>query len=66
MPEYEFERLVRRSEELARQPELIAMTDEFVKARPGTPVTILDNVGHYPMIESPRRFADAVIRYLAE
>ncbi len=37
------------------------MTDEFVKARPGTPVTVLDNVGHYPMIESPRRFADAVI-----
>jgi predicted Zn-dependent protease with MMP-like domain len=29
MPEHEFERLVRRSEELAAHPELIAMTDEF-------------------------------------
>ena len=29
MPEEEFERLVRRSEELAAHPELIAMTDEF-------------------------------------
>jgi pimeloyl-ACP methyl ester carboxylesterase len=45
---------------------IVAMTDEFVKARPGTPVTILDNVGHYPMIESPRRFADAVCAALAE
>jgi pimeloyl-ACP methyl ester carboxylesterase len=45
---------------------IVAMTDEFVKARPGTPVAILDNVGHYPMIESPRRFADAVCAALAE
>jgi pimeloyl-ACP methyl ester carboxylesterase len=45
---------------------IVAMTDEFVQARPGTPVTVLDNVGHYPMIESPRRFADAVCTYLAE
>ena len=45
---------------------IVAMTDEFVKARPGIPVTILDNVGHYPMIESPRRFADAVCAALAE
>ena len=29
MPEHEFERLVRRSEELAAHPELIAFTDEF-------------------------------------
>jgi predicted Zn-dependent protease with MMP-like domain len=29
MPEYEFERLVRRSEELAANPELIGVTDEF-------------------------------------
>ena len=29
MPEYEFERLVRRSEELAADPDLIAATDEF-------------------------------------
>jgi predicted Zn-dependent protease with MMP-like domain len=29
MPEHEFERLVRRSEELAANPELLAVTDEF-------------------------------------
>ena len=29
MPEHEFERLVRRSEELAAHPELIGVTDEF-------------------------------------
>jgi predicted Zn-dependent protease with MMP-like domain len=29
MPEHEFERLVRRSEELAANPELMAITDEF-------------------------------------
>ena len=29
MPEHEFERLVRRSEELARHPELIGETDDF-------------------------------------
>src|SRR5688572_15047705 len=29
MPEHEFERLVRRSEELAANPDLMAVTDEF-------------------------------------
>ena len=29
------------------------MTDELRRARPDAPVTILDGVGHYPMIESP-------------
>ncbi len=29
MPEYEFERLVRRSEELAANPDLLALTDDF-------------------------------------
>jgi len=29
MPEHEFERLVRRSEELAANPDLVAVTDEF-------------------------------------
>jgi len=45
---------------------IVAMTDKFRKARPGTPVTILDDVGHYPMIESPARFAAAVTEHLAE
>jgi len=39
---------------------IVAMTDELLRARPGTPVTVLDDVGHYPMIESPARFAEAV------
>jgi pimeloyl-ACP methyl ester carboxylesterase len=43
---------------------IVAMTDELLRARPGTPVTILDGVGHYPMIESPARFADAVTKGL--
>jgi pimeloyl-ACP methyl ester carboxylesterase len=43
---------------------IVAMTDELLRARPGTPVTILDDVGHYPMIESPTRFAEAVTSYL--
>jgi pimeloyl-ACP methyl ester carboxylesterase len=39
---------------------IVAMTGELLRARPGTDVTILDDVGHYPMIESPTRFAAAV------
>jgi pimeloyl-ACP methyl ester carboxylesterase len=39
---------------------IVAMTDELQRARPGVAVTVLDGVGHYPMIESPSRFADAV------
>jgi pimeloyl-ACP methyl ester carboxylesterase len=38
---------------------VVAMTDTLVRARPDTGVTILDGVGHYPMIESPTRFAEA-------
>jgi len=36
------------------------MTDTLVRARPDAHVTILDGVGHYPMIETPTRFAEAV------
>lgn len=39
---------------------VLAMTDELRRARPDTAVTILDGVGHYPMLESPTRFAQAV------
>src|SRR6185437_14112841 len=39
---------------------VVAMTDTLRKARPDAQVTILDGVGHYPMIESPTRFAEAV------
>jgi pimeloyl-ACP methyl ester carboxylesterase len=39
---------------------VVAMTAELSRARPDAPVTILDGVGHYPMIEAPERFAAAV------
>ena len=43
---------------------VVAMTDTFHAARGDAPITILDRVGHYPMIESPARFAEAVLQYL--
>jgi pimeloyl-ACP methyl ester carboxylesterase len=39
---------------------ILAMTDTFKQARPDATITVLDGVGHYPMIESPARFAAAV------
>jgi pimeloyl-ACP methyl ester carboxylesterase len=41
-----------------------AMTDRLCAARPDAVVELLDGVGHYPMIESPARFAAAVRRGL--
>ncbi len=32
---------------------------------PGSKLTVLDNVGHYPMIEAPRRWTDALLELLA-
>ncbi|HVJ97346.1 MAG TPA: alpha/beta hydrolase [Acidimicrobiia bacterium] len=43
---------------------VVAMTKTFHDARPDAPITILDRVGHYPMVENPTRFADAVLAYL--
>ena len=43
---------------------VVGMTDVLHAARPDAPITILDGVGHYPMIEAPKRFADAVLQYL--
>lgn len=43
---------------------VIEMTDELVRARPGTPVVRLEGVGHYPMVEAPEAFADAVLDHL--
>lgn len=43
---------------------VLAMTDRFLEARPDAPRTVLTGVGHYPMIEAPDRFADAVLALL--
>ena len=36
------------------------MTDELQPPAPTPTITVLDGVGHYPMLESPTRFAQAV------
>jgi pimeloyl-ACP methyl ester carboxylesterase len=41
------------------------MTARLAEARPDTAVTTLDDVGHYPMIEAPQQFADAVVAHLS-
>jgi len=42
-----------------------AMAERFVKERPGTPLVTLDGVGHFPMIESPKRLHEAIAGALA-
>lgn len=44
---------------------LHTMTGPLLGARPDTPLITLEAVGHYPMIEAPKRFSDAVRRLLA-
>lgn len=43
---------------------VVAMVDHLRTARPTTAVTILDDVGHYPMVEAPEAFAAAVLEHL--
>jgi pimeloyl-ACP methyl ester carboxylesterase len=43
---------------------VVAMTERLRTARPDAVVELFDGVGHYPMIESPARFAAAVTRGL--
>jgi pimeloyl-ACP methyl ester carboxylesterase len=44
---------------------VVAMTDKLKSARPDAQVTILQDVGHYPMLESPTRFAQAATATLS-
>jgi pimeloyl-ACP methyl ester carboxylesterase len=44
---------------------ILAMTDVLQRARPDAKITVLDGVGHYPMLEAPHRFAQAVTAALA-
>lgn len=41
-----------------------AMAERLLAARPGAPLVTLDDVAHWPMIEAPDRFAQAVRRLL--
>ena len=43
-----------------------AMAERFVEARADAPLTTLEGIGHYPMVEAPGRFADAVLSLLDE
>jgi pimeloyl-ACP methyl ester carboxylesterase len=42
-----------------------SMVDRLHSARPDARVSLLEGVGHYPMIEAPERFATAVHRAIA-
>jgi pimeloyl-ACP methyl ester carboxylesterase len=44
---------------------VVAMTDRLLEARPDAVRTLLDDIGHYPMVEAPDRFTDAVLAGLA-
>jgi pimeloyl-ACP methyl ester carboxylesterase len=44
---------------------VVAMVDRLRAARPDVAVTILEGVGHYPMLEAPGPFAAAVLAGLA-
>jgi len=38
-----------------------SMVDTLLAARPDASCRRLDDVGHYPMVEAPKRFLDAVL-----
>src|SRR5690606_28532855 len=44
---------------------VVAMSDRLLAARPDATLTVLDGVGHYPMVESPAPFASAVLAHLS-
>jgi pimeloyl-ACP methyl ester carboxylesterase len=41
-----------------------AMAERLLAARPGTPLVSFDDVAHWPMLEAPDRFAEAVLSLL--
>jgi pimeloyl-ACP methyl ester carboxylesterase len=43
---------------------VVAMVDRLRERRPDAHVTVLDGVGHFPMIEDPARFAAATVGFL--
>jgi pimeloyl-ACP methyl ester carboxylesterase len=43
---------------------VLPMTTRFLAARPGTPLAVLDGVGHYPMVEAPDAFTTALFSVL--
>ena len=43
---------------------VLPMTDVLLAARSDASRTVLDGVGHYPMVEAPDRFAEAVLAHL--
>jgi pimeloyl-ACP methyl ester carboxylesterase len=44
---------------------VVAMTTRLLAARPDATLIVLDDVGHYPMLEAPARFSAAVLGLLA-
>jgi pimeloyl-ACP methyl ester carboxylesterase len=42
-----------------------AMPEKLAQVRPRTPIIWLEDVAHYPMVETPERFANAVLHHLA-
>lgn len=40
---------------------VLPMTDRLLEARPDADRTVLEGIGHYPMVEAPDRFTDAVL-----
>ncbi len=43
---------------------VVAMAHRLAERRPDASLTVLEGVGHYPMVEAPERFAAAVLAHL--